>query len=124
VGGGQYSLATANGSAFAGEDYEAVSLQGETIAEAASSKTHTVTIFGDTQVEPNETFTVTLSNVVGADPGDLSGTGTIVNDDFELTAINVITTRPRSLRSSRIRRPSSRPRASTIPCCGCSFTSS
>ena len=38
-------------------------------------------ILGDTTVEANETFTVNLSNPVGATLADASATGTITNDD-------------------------------------------
>ena len=41
----------------------------------------TVTVNGDTTVEPNENFTVELSNASDATIGDNSGTGTITNDD-------------------------------------------
>jgi len=38
-------------------------------------------VTGDTTFEPNETFTVHLSNPVNATISDADGTGTIVNDD-------------------------------------------
>ncbi len=42
----------------------------------------TVQVNGDTTVEPNETFTVNLSNATGnATITDAQGVGTIVNDD-------------------------------------------
>ena len=41
----------------------------------------TVKVVGDTVVEPNETFFVTLSNAVGATIFDGQGLGTITNDD-------------------------------------------
>jgi glucose/arabinose dehydrogenase len=45
-------------------------------------KTISVTEFGDTTIEPDETFTVTLSNVTGGfELGRSVGTGTILNDD-------------------------------------------
>ncbi len=40
-----------------------------------------VAVFGDVDVEPNETFRVVVSNVVGAEVGDLEAIGTILNDD-------------------------------------------
>ena len=40
-----------------------------------------VTVFGDTTVEPNETYQVTLSDPVNATIADASATGTILNDD-------------------------------------------
>src|SRR5690606_30195912 len=40
------------------------------IVPPATSTTFTVQVIGDTASEPNETFTVQLTDVVGADPGD------------------------------------------------------
>lgn len=50
-----------------------------------TTKTLTINVSGDTAVEPNEGFTVTLSNVVGASLGTASATGTIRNDDSSLS---------------------------------------
>jgi predicted extracellular nuclease len=77
---------TANGSAIAGTDYVAASgpitfLAGET------SKTVSVTIDGDTDVEADETFSVTLSNASGATIAASTATGTIINDDQSLVKI-------------------------------------
>ncbi|MCA2759485.1 ELWxxDGT repeat protein, partial [Microcystis sp. M145S2] len=48
-----------------------------------TSKVITVNVQGDTTVEPNETFTVTLSNATnGATITTATATGTINNDDF------------------------------------------
>jgi uncharacterized protein len=90
VGGVSYSVATTDGTATAGVDYAALSLAGQTIAEGASSATHVVTVFGDTEIEPSETFTIGLSSVTGANAGDLLGVGTIANDDIALTAIHTL----------------------------------
>jgi hypothetical protein len=46
-----------------GSDYVASSLVGQSIAAGQTSKTFSVTINGDTTVEPHETFTVNVSNV-------------------------------------------------------------
>ena len=77
-----YNIATTNGTATAGSDYVASSLTGQSIPAGMTSKTFNVTINGDTAPEPNETFNVTVSNVVGATVADGTGVGTIVNDDF------------------------------------------
>ena len=45
------------------------------------TKNITVTVFGDTSVEPDETFAVTLSNPSSGYLVGRNGTGTIVNDD-------------------------------------------
>ena len=77
-----FNIATANGTATAGSDYLAVSLTGQSIAAGATSKTFNVTVNGDTVAEqPNETFTINVSNVVGINVADAQGLGTIVNDD-------------------------------------------
>jgi len=74
-------VATANGSALAGSDYVATSNLGLRMAAGVTSKSFLVPINGDTAVEPDETFTVNLSNPVGATISDAQGVGTITNDD-------------------------------------------
>src|SRR5262249_26429392 len=41
----------------------------------------TTSVMGDVSFEPNETFQVVISGVIGASPATVSGTGTILNDD-------------------------------------------
>jgi len=86
-----YTIATANGTATAGSDYVAKSLSGQSISAGATSKTFTVTINGDTAIEPNETFTVSVSNVVGASVSDGQAMGTIKNDDCYCLSIANVT---------------------------------
>ncbi len=76
---------TANGTAAAGTDYTAGS---GTLTFAAGTTTQQikVNVIGDTTVEPDETFTVTLANPSGATLGTATATGTIVNDDTAVTA--------------------------------------
>ena len=72
--------ATSDGTAQAGTDYTAGN--GSLRFDADEySKTFTVTVTGDDVVEPDETFTVTLSNASGATITDATGTGTITDDD-------------------------------------------
>jgi hypothetical protein len=78
-------VATANGTATAGSDYVAKTTTGLRIPIGATSKTFMVTINGDTTAEPDETFTVNLSNASGATIADGSGLGTISNDDAVAT---------------------------------------
>ncbi len=52
-----------------------------TFAAGASTATITLNVVGDTAFEPNETFTIGLSNATGATITDNSGAGTITNDD-------------------------------------------
>jgi len=74
-------FATADGTAAAGSDYEATA---GTLSFAAGQATQTVsvTINGDTSVEPNETFFLNLTNATnGGTILDGQGLGTITNDD-------------------------------------------
>ncbi len=77
-------LTTSNNTAIAGSDY--VSRNG-TISFAAgqTSRVIPITINGDTTIEPNESFFVTMSEPVGAAIGDGQGVVTIVNDDGAAT---------------------------------------
>ena len=90
AGGVRFDIATADGTATAGSDYVARNLAAETIAAGASSLDFDVTINGDSTLEADETFTVTIANVSGATVVDGSATGTIRNDDVALTAIHAI----------------------------------
>ena len=85
AGGVTFDIATANGTATAGSDYVARSLTGQTIPAGSSSYTFDVTVNTDTNVEPNETFFVNVSNVSGATVSDSQGQGTIQNDDVAPT---------------------------------------
>jgi aryl-phospho-beta-D-glucosidase BglC (GH1 family) len=79
------AYATSNGTATAGSDYQAVS-GSVTFAPGVTAQTISVTIFGDTVVEANETFSVLLSNPVNATLSTSKGTGTIVDDDGQQAA--------------------------------------
>jgi hypothetical protein len=79
------AYATSNGTATAGSDYQAIS-GSVTFAPGITAQTISVTIFGDTVVETNETFSVLLSNPVNATLGTSRGTGTIVDDDGQQAA--------------------------------------
>jgi hypothetical protein len=46
-----------------------------------TSATFAITVVGDSTIEPDETFAVTLSNPAGASIADGSGIGTILDDD-------------------------------------------
>ena len=77
----QYS--TANGTATAGEDYEAASGETATIDAGELSTTVSIETLEDGIIEGDETFTVTLSNATNAtlDTDAASGEGTITDDD-------------------------------------------
>jgi len=84
--------ATADGTATAGTDY--VTNNGTlTFAPGETSKTISVVINGDNEVESDETYTVGLSNLVNATAGTTQATGTIRDDDgFIVTVANASTT--------------------------------
>ncbi|MGF1520815.1 MAG: Calx-beta domain-containing protein [Leptolyngbyaceae cyanobacterium] len=77
-------FATADGTAVAGSDYTSTSGT-LTFAAGETTQTLTVDILNDADVEvDDETFTVSLSNANGAAIADLTGIGTIVDDDAAL----------------------------------------
>ena len=75
------SWSTANGTATAGEDYQAVADRRVTIGAGTTRQTVSVTVLDDGAVDPNETFTVTLTDPVNTTLDDGTATGTIVDDD-------------------------------------------
>ncbi|MGH8453548.1 MAG: Calx-beta domain-containing protein, partial [Nevskiales bacterium] len=76
------TVATADNTAtVADNDYEVVSATILSFGPNVTSQTASVTVNGDSTVEPNESFFVNLSNPVSAVIADGQGLGTIVNDD-------------------------------------------
>ncbi|OZA57074.1 MAG: hypothetical protein B7X78_09605, partial [Sphingomonadales bacterium 39-62-4] len=70
----------ANGSAENGSDFSAT--DGTVIfADGETSKTITVALSADTEIEDDETFTVTLTETSAGTIGTVSATGTILGDD-------------------------------------------
>lgn len=90
AGGVSFDIATSDGTATAGSDYQAKALTNQVIPAGQTTYSFTVLVYGDTVPELNESFVVTLSNVVGALPGDLTGLGTILNDDTAALSIGQI----------------------------------
>eukprot|EP00913_Durusdinium_trenchii_P028498 g26726.t1 len=89
-GGVNVNYATANGTAVSGSDYTAASGTISFTGNAGESVSVPVIIQGDTMLEANETFTMTLSGIAAQGAGVASGnitaagspaTGTINNDD-------------------------------------------
>jgi uncharacterized repeat protein (TIGR01451 family) len=75
-------VGTAGGSATAGSDYLAVPTTTLTWTSSDSlQKTVNVVVNGDTTAESNETLSLKLTDAHNATIADVSGTGTIVNDD-------------------------------------------
>ena len=89
-GGVTFDIATADDSATTTSDYVAQSLTAQVIPQGTSTYPFTVQVNGDLSPEPNDTFFVTVTNIVGATPGDVQGLGTIQNDDCSLTHIHDI----------------------------------
>ena len=84
--------ATADGTALAGQDYVAQSGT-LTFAAGVTQQTIRVAIIGDTAVESDESFTVTLSNASeGASILDGTATGVIRNDDVTPAALSIAAT--------------------------------
>jgi uncharacterized repeat protein (TIGR01451 family) len=74
------TYATTNGTALAGSDY--VATTGALQFSPGTTNAHiAVTLLGDTVIEPDETFRVTLSNPVNSMLGRSQAVGTILNDD-------------------------------------------
>nr|NCR65247.1 hypothetical protein [Microcystis aeruginosa LL11-07] len=89
------NYATANGTATAGTDYTAIPTTTLTFNPGETSKTITVPVNGDNQVELNETFFLNLSNLQANGSNvtlaDNQGQGTINNDDSASIAITDVT---------------------------------
>jgi Calx-beta domain/RTX calcium-binding nonapeptide repeat (4 copies) len=85
-------FATANGTALAGSDF--VGSTGTlSFAAGQTSATVSITINGDTIVEPNESFFINLSAATnGGTITDPQGVGTIQNDDGAPAVINILST--------------------------------
>jgi predicted extracellular nuclease len=88
--GVRFRYATVDGTASAADgDYVAAS--GEAAIPVGETRVQiVVAIDGDTREETDETFALELTDVAGAAAGDVSATGTIVNDDYEITPISTI----------------------------------
>lgn len=76
-----FNIATSNGSAIAGSDYVTRSQTGRYIDAGRTRVQFEVQVNGDTAVEPDENFNVTVSNVSGALLADGLAVGTILTDD-------------------------------------------
>lgn len=81
AGGVRFDAATAGLTATSGDDFVALALNDMLIPEGQSSATVEVLVNHDLIIESNETFSLTLSDLVGAFPGDVAALGTILNDD-------------------------------------------
>lgn len=97
------NVTTSDGSAVAGQDYQARSAPGLVIPAGQTRLAFAVQVLGDTTSEADETFNVTLSSPSSATLGNPTGIGTIVNDDAAGLAAKVTTSKTTT--SARVRRP-------------------
>jgi hypothetical protein len=81
------NYATANATATAGTDYTATTGT-LTFDPGETSKPIVVKVLGETTIEADETFTLTLSGATGATISRAQGMATIRNDDFPALSIN------------------------------------
>jgi uncharacterized repeat protein (TIGR01451 family) len=95
AGGVTFDIATADGTAqddnpgTEDNDYVAQSLTGQSIPMGSTGPYNfNVTVNRDAATEPNETFFVNVTNIVGANAGDVQGLGTINNDDVTIVFIH------------------------------------
>jgi hypothetical protein len=79
---------TANGTATAGSDYQAAAGT-LTFAPGETSKTVNELVQGDRVPEPNETFSVNLTNPLNATAANGQGVGTIVDDEPRISISDV-----------------------------------
>lgn len=77
-----FTASTGSGTASSGSDFTALS-QSYTIQPPGQAVAVAVQVRGDTEVEPGETFAVTLSSVQNADCQDCESVGVIQNDDAQ-----------------------------------------
>ncbi|MGB5353331.1 MAG: Calx-beta domain-containing protein, partial [Woeseia sp.] len=75
----------------ADSDYVAIAGGNGTLTNGTTTTTIDVTVNGDTKIEPDESFFVNLTNVVGASVADAQGIGTISNDDAATVSIAATT---------------------------------
>ncbi|NLF49740.1 MAG: sortase [Leptolinea sp.] len=87
--GVSFDIATTNNTATTTDnDFQVNSLTGLSISEGSDTSSFDVTVNGDERIEPDETFFVNISNVMGATVADGQGQGTITNDDTAGVTIN------------------------------------
>ncbi len=77
----QLTYSTADVSATAGSDYQGVSSVVLNISAGSPSASIPILVNGDTAIEPDETFSLNVSNPLNATISGTSATGTIVDDE-------------------------------------------
>jgi serine protease len=81
-----FNIASSGGTATAGVDYTGINYIGQSIPAGQLSKTFQVTTQGDTTVEGNENFFLTLTGA-SVTVTDQQGRGSIINDDGPVLSI-------------------------------------
>jgi len=99
-----FDVATGNGSAQAGSDYQARVQAGRIIDPGRTRVLFEVAVQGDALVESTETFSVTVGNVAGATLLDGAATGSIGNDDSPAVRAQAIKGKASGKRSPQVRR--------------------
>ncbi|PYQ32335.1 MAG: hypothetical protein DMF57_13460 [Acidobacteria bacterium] len=98
AGPATFDIATQDNTATTSDsDYISKSLTQQSIASGSTSS-FTVTINGDTKIEPDEMFFVNLTNVSGANVIRGQGIGTITNDDTSQPPTGVAAANPTTVR--------------------------
>src|SRR5437870_3150633 len=92
----QVDFTTQDVSATTGDNDYVLNAGTLNFSSSDTTKTITVLVNGDVAVEPDETFTVHLSNATNATISDADGTGTITNDDTVTADISVTKSAPAS----------------------------
>lgn len=77
-----FDYINSNGTALSGIDYETASASAAAIPAGSTSISFPVTTIEDTLFELDETFFITISNIINANPGTLIETMTIMNDEL------------------------------------------
>ena len=77
----RFAIATVGGSAATGDDFQGKVVSNGYLDAGRTTQVFAVMVSADSVAEPNETFTVQLSDVQDALLGDGQGLGTITNDD-------------------------------------------
>lgn len=94
AGGVTFDIATQDDDATSPSDFTAKSLTAQTIPAGSSTYSFSVLVNGDIFTEPNERFSVNITNVTGATVVDGQGQGIILNDDAADAAPGVASTFP------------------------------
>lgn len=82
-----FRVKTTDGTATSLDDYSQVSTIAS-IAPGQTSATFSVTIYNNNVIEPDETFSFDVTNILGGQAGDTHAVGTISNDDVRWISVD------------------------------------